>query len=291
MSQGKVTISHPDKVLFPGGGFTKEDVGGYYGRIASWMLPWIKGRPLSFLVFPGGIESEGFFSKNIPGHYPRHIKRIQVPTRGQQKSSVTMASADETRDLVYMAGQNVIEFHTALSPGDRLEQPDQVIFDLDPSDGDFGKVRQVANQLHELLEERKVASFVKLTGSAGVHVHVPIKGGPSFGEAKEAAHSLATRLHEHLPEVTTLEQRKEKRGNRVFIDYLRNEYGQTTIAPYSLRARPQAPVATPVRWDELNRGDLSSSSYTLANIFRRLSRIKDPWADFTKDRASLRHFS
>lgn len=291
MSQGKVPVSHPDKILFPDDGLTKEDVGGYYRRIASRMLPWIKGRPLSFLVFPRGIKADGFFSKNVPDHYPQFIERIEVPTRGKEKSTITMATADATRDLVYLAGQNVIEFHTSLSPGDQLEQPDQIIFDLDPSDEDFTKVRQVANRLHEILEKRGIPSFVKLTGSTGVHIHIPIKGGSSYEASKEAAHALAKRLHEDLPRLTTLDQRKEKRGDRVFIDYLRNEYGQTTIAPYSLRARPQAPVATPVRWDELNRGGLSSSSYTLANIFRRLSRIKDPWAAFTKDRASLRHFS
>ncbi|HKJ90988.1 MAG TPA: hypothetical protein VJ960_07640, partial [Oceanipulchritudo sp.] len=154
MSQDRVTISHPDKILFPDDGFTKDDVGAYYRRIASRMLPWIKDRPLSFLVFPRGIKADGFFSKNAPDYYPQFIERIEVPTRGEQKSTVTMATADATRDLAYLAGQNVIEFHTSLSPGNRLEHPDQIIFDLDPSDEDFTKVRQVAHRLHEILEER-----------------------------------------------------------------------------------------------------------------------------------------
>jgi bifunctional non-homologous end joining protein LigD len=289
MNKSTITVSHPGKMLFPDCEITKEDVSGYYRKIASWMLPWLEGRPLSFLVFPKGIDGEGFFSKHIPEHFPDFIDRIEVPTREQGKDPVTMATADEPEDLVYIAAQNAIEFHVGLSREDNLENPDQLIFDLDPSDDDFDKVRRVAIRLRERLEDQGVASFVKLTGSTGVHVHIPIKADNSFETAKAAAHTIAERLHQDLPELTTLEHRRNKRGDRVFIDYLRNEYGQTTIAPYSLRARPRAPVATPVRWDELEDSAIRPDRYTLSTIFKRLSRIKDPWAGFLHNPASIKH--
>jgi bifunctional non-homologous end joining protein LigD len=287
MSKSTITVSHPGKTLFPDCEITKEDVSGYYRKIAPWMLPWVEARPLSFLVFPKGIDGEGFFSKHVPGHFPDFIDRVEVPTREPGQDPVKMATADEPEDLVYIAAQNAIEFHIALSRADNLESPDQIIFDLDPSDDDFDKVRRVAIRLRELLEDRKAASFVKLTGSTGVHVHVPIKPSGSFETTKAVARTLAESLHQDLPEMTTLEHRRNKRGKRVFIDYLRNEYAQTTIAPYSLRARPRAPVATPLRWDELEDSAIRPDRYSLSTIFKRLSRIKDPWDGFRDHPVSL----
>jgi len=204
--------------------------------------------------------------------------------RSKKGDHIDMASADEAADLVYFAGQNVIEIHMGLSSKDHLDKPDQIIFDFDPSDDDFEKVRKSALELKNMLDEMNLPGFVKTSGSRGVHVHIPLKPEQTFAEIKPCAKKLAKMLHDRLPDIATLEQRKDKREDKVFIDILRNEYGQTSISPYSLRAKPGAPIATPIDWQELKDKDLHPQKYTLANIFRRLSRKKDPWQDFYKSR-------
>ena len=206
-------------------------------------------------------------------------------------TSMKMAMAEKAADLVYFAGQNAIELHMSLSREGALECPDQIIFDLDPSTEDFEKVRAVALALKELLDAHQVPTFVKTTGSRGVHVHIPLQVDKDFAEVKPVARKIAERLHQEHPDLTTLEQRKEKRGDRVFIDYLRNDYGMTVIAPYSPRALKNAPVATPIDWEELEKPSLGPQAYTLANVFRRLAQKEDPWKDFYRHRVLLKTLS
>lgn len=287
MNAKEIDISHPDKVLFPNSGISKQDVAGYYEKIADHLLPPVRQRPLTFKAYPEGISEDGFFRKNAPGHFPDFIERIEVPIRRKEGDSTLMASAGQTADLVYFAGQNVIEIHAGLSTADDLEKPDQIIFDLDPSDDDFEKVRDLALGLAEMLESIELTSFVKTSGSRGLHIHLPLKAEAPFSEVKRHAKGLSEKLVGKFPKLATLEKRKNKRGNKVFVDYLRNEFGQTAIAPFSLRAKKGAPVATPVRWDEVPAQKLSPQGYNLKNLFRRLSRIKDPWADFNRSRITL----
>jgi bifunctional non-homologous end joining protein LigD len=284
MNAEYVEISHPEKELYPHEHLSKQDVADYYERVSPYMIPHISERPLTFKRYPKGIDDKGFFNKHAPDHFPDYIKRIDVKMRSGKKEVMQMASADETADLVYFAGQNVIEIHIGLSRADKLEKPDQLIFDFDPSDGDFEKVRTAALKLKDILDEFELPSFIKTTGSKGVHVHIPIRREADFSEAKPWAKNLAGILNEREPDLTTLEQRKNKRGDRVFIDILRNEYGQTSIAPYSLRARKGAPIATPIEWDELKDNSFGPRSYKVENIFRRLSQKGDPWAEFASYR-------
>lgn len=203
-------------------------------------------------------------------------------------SQMSMVGADSVQALVYLAGQNTLELHMALSTMDEIKKPDQMILDFDPSDDDFEKVRNAAFVCKEILDALDLPSFVKTTGSRGVHVHVPLLVACSFKEMKEIARKIAVKIHEKCPRYTTLEQRKNKRGDKVFIDYLRNDYAMTTIVPYSLRALPKAPVATPVDWNELADKSLQPQSYHLKNIFQRLGQKKDPWKLFTKKRIDTR---
>ena len=175
----------------------------------------------------------------------------------------------------------------SLSRAGALEQPDQIIFDLDPTDGDFAKVRQTAFALKELLDERAVPALVKTTGSRGLHIHVPLRADQPFTEVKPVSRRLAETLHRQTPDLTTLEHRKNQRGRKVYIDYLRNDYGMTAIAPYSLRALPGAPVATPIDWAELRNTSLGPRTYHLGNILRRLGQKADPWAGFAEARVAL----
>lgn len=280
MNADDVEISSPDKILFPGAGITKQEVADYYARIADRMLPHLACRPLTLRHYPQGIEEDGFFQKQAPNHFPDFIPRMDMPVKGDDRDTIKMATAVNKASLVYFADQNVIEFHMSLSTEDRPEKPDQMIFDLDPSD-DFGKVREVAFALKDILDKRQWTHYLKLTGSRGVHIHVPLHPDQDFDTVKNLAHEIAQALNEATPKITTLEQRKDKRGDKVFIDYLRNDYAMTAIAPYSIRALKNAPLAAPIGWDELHSKDITPQSYTLENIFYPLSQLKsDPWANF-----------
>lgn len=249
------------------------------------MLPLIKDRPLTLRRFPDGIREKGFFNKHAPEYFPEFIRRAAVPMRTASGKNMEMVVADDKEDLVYFAGQDTIEMHMALSRLDDLERPDQIIFDLDPSDDDFEKVRQTAFALKDLLDERDIPCFVKTTGSRGLHIHIPLRPERTFDQVKPVALKLARELNHREPGLTTLEQRIDQRGDRVFIDYLRNDYGMTAIAPYSPRALKGAPVATPLDWEELKDPELGPRSYTISNIFRRLGQKADPWVEFRKKRA------
>ncbi len=278
MKASDVDIPHPDKVLFPDRDITKRELAEYYEKIADRMLPYIEDRPLTLRCYPDGIREEGFFNKNTPAHFPDFIRRIEMPAREEGRQSVVMSGADEAADLVYFVGQNAVEIHAALSTADRPEQPDHIIVDFDPSDGDFEKVREAALAFGDLLDSLEIHAFWKTTGSRGLHAHIPIRPDTGFDDAKDQARKLAQRMVDAKPDLTTLEMRKEKRGDKVFIDVLRNAYGQTAVVPYSVRARPGAPVATPVRFDEIESGSCRPDAYTVGNIFRRLGRIEDPWS-------------
>lgn len=287
MNPKDVPLPHPDKVLFPESGITKQDLATYYERIAPYLLPRIHERALTLRQFPKGIGEEGFYHKHAPDYFPDFIQRLTVPLHSKAGETMQMVLADEAADLIYFAGQGTIELHMSLSRAGALDQPDQIIFDLDPTDNDFEKVRQTAFALKALLDERKVAAFVKTTGSRGLHIHVPLRVDQPFETVKRIARQIAEALHRQTPNLTTLEHRKNQRGQNVYIDYLRNDYGMTAIAPYSLRALPQAPVATPIEWAELRNASLGPQTYRLANIFRRLGQKQDPWDTFDQQRITV----
>ena len=290
MKTDGITITHPDKMMFFEAKITKHEMVEYYQRIADYILPWIKKRPLTLKRFPHGIAENGFFNKHAPDYFPDFIERFTVPME-KKGSKMQMVGVNASRDLVYLAEQNTIELHMALSTIDTIKQPDQMIFDLDPSDDDFEKVRTIAFCLKTIFDQQNIPSFVKTTGSRGVHVHVPILIEKDFNEVKACAKQIAELLHHTCPELTTLEHRKEKRQNKVFIDYLRNEYAMTVTAPYALRAHANAPVATPIDWDELQDKSLKPHSYHLKNIFQRLGQKPDPWAGFDQKKIPFKSLS
>jgi len=270
----RVKISKEEKVFFPDSGITKGDLIEYYRRIAKVMLPYMQDRPLMMQRFPDGIGSHGFYHKDVPDYFPAWIRRVEVP---KKDGTITHAVCNNAASLVYMADQACITFHLWLSRRDRLQYPDRMIFDLDPGDGDFGKVRMAAILLRDFLRELKLASFVMTTGSRGVHVIVPLLRKNRFDEVRYLARQIAEILVEKNPDDLTVEQAIKKRQARLFIDTNRNAYAQTSVAPYSVRARTGATVAAPVHWQELEKGSVDARSFTIDNIFRRLGQIRDPW--------------
>lgn len=270
----EVKVTHPERVMFPADGITKGDLVAYYERVSEWMLPHVKGRPVSMQRFPRGIEGEGFFHKDVPDYYPDWIERAEVAKRG---GSVTHAVIGNRATLAYLANQNCVTPHVWLSRKDRIRQPDRLVFDLDPTVHDFGAVRRAARQLGELLRELGLEPFAMITGSRGIHLWVPLRRGPEFPEVRDFAHDVGMLMAERHPDELTMEFRKAKRGDRLLIDVNRNAYAQTAVPPYAVRPRPGAPVATPLEWDELSDSRLRPDRFNVRNVFRRLSAKGDPW--------------
>lgn len=280
----EIGISHPDKLLFEFPGITKLELADYYRRISPTALRHYRDRALSMHRYPDGIDREGFFQKTLPDYFPDWIERATLP---KEDGKVTYVVANDAATLVYLANQACITPHLALSRTDRPDHPDRMIFDLDPSDDDFGKVQVSAKHLKAFLDRLELVSFVQTTGSRGLHVVVPLNRKSDFDRVREFSHRVCRMLAEEHPDLMTIEQRKNKRGERVFLDDLRNAYGQTSVAPYAVRARPGAPVATPLNWDEVGRDALDPQKYNIGNIFRRLGQIDDPWADISSHAQGL----
>lgn len=280
-------IGNIDKVLYPDDGITKADVIAYLRDVAPLMLPHLAQRALTVQRFPDGIAEDGFYQKHAPEHAPAWIATAEVARRDDEPMQQIVCNDAAT--LVWLAGQGALVLHAPLARLDRPEHPDRMIFDLDPA-GDYDdSVRRTALALRELLDERGLVSFVKTTGSRGFHVVVPLRRDHDFDTVRAEARRIADALVERLPELTTVAQRKDRRECKIFIDTLRNAYGQTRVAPYSLRARPGAPVACPLDWDEVARSDVHPRRYTLGTLRRRLGQKEDPWAKIheTANRLSL----
>jgi bifunctional non-homologous end joining protein LigD len=279
-----IQVSHPDKVMFPDDGVTKRDLVEYYARVANVMLPHVRDRPLTQHQFPGGLGGGGFWRKQIAGHFPDWIERVKVKTHEGTQEQIL---ANEPAVLAYLANQNCITPHVWTARADDLHRPDQVIFDLDPEgDEDFAAVKAGARMLRGILEDLGLTAFVKTTGSKGLHVVAPLRRSADYEQVLAFARRVSERLVEEDPERFTPEVRKAKRHGRIFVDVLRNRYAQTAVPPYAVRARPGAPVATPIEWDEL-RSLRDARRFTLRNLFRRLARREDPWATMARKARAL----
>jgi bifunctional non-homologous end joining protein LigD len=278
----RIAISNPDKLLFPRDGITKADLVGYYLRIAPVMVPHLRGRPLMLQRYPDGIEGKGFYQKDASEHFPDWVRRVEVPKAG---GTVNHVVCDDAATLVYLAGQACITPHAWTSRVDRLDRPDRMIFDLDPPGDRFDLVRRAARQLRELLEGLGLVPFLMTTGSRGAHVVVPLSRDDRQDTVRDFAHAVAGLLARGDPHRLTIEQRKAKRGDRLFVDVMRNGYAQTSVPPYAVRPLPGAPVATPLDWREL--GSARPQRHGIRTIFRRLGRKPDPWAEIDAHARSL----
>ena len=268
----EVKITHPDKVLFPDG-ITKGEMAEYFRNVANVMVPLVRDRPLTMQRFPDGIDKPGFFQKEAPYYLPDWIKTVTFELRDGRKQRQILCNDAAT--LVWIANQGSVTQHVWFSLADRLDYPDQLIFDLDPPDDDFDLVRFAAKALRARLQDMGMPAFVMTTGSRGVHVITPLDRSADFDTVREWAKRLADKLAWSIPDSFTTELRKDNRGRRLFIDYTRNAFGQTSVAPYTIRAKPGAPVATPVEWDELD--DINSQTYNIRNVLKRVAEKGDPW--------------
>lgn len=267
-------ISKKSKVFFPDSNITKGELVEYYMKIAHVILPYLKNRPITMHRFPDGIEGKNFYQKDTPEYFPEWIETAAVK---KKNGTVTHVICNNTDTLAYIANQACITPHTWLSRTSDLNKPDKMVFDLDPSDNDTEKVKNAAFTLKKLLEVEGFSPCIMTSGSRGFHIVVFLIPGADFEKTRKYAQHIAQKAVTASPESFTVEQRKNKRGSRVFIDINRNAYAQTSVTPYSVRARKSAPVAVPIEWHEASNPSMTPDRYNIRNIFRRLEHKEDPW--------------
>ena len=281
-----VEVHRPDKVLFPGDGkakeYTKGDLVDYYRSAAPLMVPHVRGRPLMLERHPDGIDGPRFMQKNTPESYPDWITRVEVSKEG---GTVCHTVCDDSATLVYLADQACLTVHRWLSRVGRIERPDRMVFDLDPADDDFAAVREAAWLLGELLDRLRLPSALMTTGSRGLHVIVPLDGRSDVDEVRVFARDVADHLADAHPDRLTTAARKKDRGHRLYLDVGRNAYAQTAVAPLSVRARPGAPVATPMAWTQLDDPGLNARRWTIADAVEQART--DPWGGIMRMRRAL----
>jgi bifunctional non-homologous end joining protein LigD len=270
-----IPITHPDRIVFPEAKVTKLGLAEHYAAVGAVMVPHVRDRPLAVQSFPQGVAGKGFFVKNAAKHFPDWIKTENVPKR--EGGSLRQVLANDTATLVYLAGQNAITPHIWTARADRLEQPDRIVFDLDPATKRFAEVRAAARSLGDFLRDLGFEPFAMTTGSRGLHVVVAIRRGPTYAEVNGFAREAGAAFAATDPKRLTTEFRIAKRAERLFVDVHRNAYAQHAVAPYAVRALPKAPVATPLRWDELSDRRLSPQGWTVKTIQDRLADGGDPW--------------
>jgi bifunctional non-homologous end joining protein LigD len=277
-------VSSLDRVVFPEAGITKGDVIEYYRQVARWMVPHVLDRPANLQRFPDGVGAAGFFQQGMPDHFPDWIQSVVVAKEGGEVRHVLLQDA---ATLVYVANHGTITPHVWPSRADRLDRPDRMIFDIDPPGDAPEAVRLAAFAVRDLLDELELPAFVMTSGSRGYHVVVPLSRRADFDIVKAFSRDAADLLAARHPEALTTEVRKNRRGGRIFLDVLRNAYAHTSVPPYAVRARAEAPVAAPIGWDELAEEDMHPRRFTVRTILERLRAAGDPWKSIGKRAASL----
>ena len=273
-----VRLTHPDRVLYPAQGTTKRDLARFYESIADWVLPHLRGRPLTLVRCPEGTGGECFYMKHSGVWAPPALRRIRIQERTKIGEYLVV---DDLAGLVSLVQMGILEIHTWNSTAEHLEQPDRIVFDLDPGPAvPWPRVIETARLVRATLRGIGLESFVKTTGGKGLHVVVPLRPAAGWDACFQFSRAISEVVVRQDPRGLTTEMRKAGRADKILIDYLRNRRGNTSIAAYSTRARPGAPVSTPLAWEELD-ADLRSDRFTIANMGRRLARLRaDPWARY-----------
>ena len=278
-------ITHPEKVLFPDDGITKDELASYYESIAPVMLPHIRLRPITMERYPAGIGKKGFMQKDVSKGFPEWLERVEVP---KKDGTVRHPLVRDTRSLLWLANQNCITPHVWISRAPNVFQPDICVFDLDPSIDEPKMLRAATLLLRDFLAELGLPAWVKTSGSKGFHIAVPLDGKAGFGEVSRFANVVASLLVKRDPENLTLEFSKADRGKRILVDTGRNGYSATFAAAYAVRAKSGAPVSAPCTWEEIERGEVGPQTFTLRTMNDRIAAVGDLWSDLPRRKRSLR---
>lgn len=277
-------ITHPEKILFPEDGISKGELAAYYEMVADVMVPHIRARPITMERYPAGIDKPGFFQKDVSKGFPSWLKRIRVPKKG---GSLHHPLVTDTRSLLWLANQNAVTLHVWPTRVPKLHNPDICVFDFDPAKDEPDVLRRVTLALRELLHELGLPSWVKTSGSKGFHVVVPLDAKADSGTVAGFAHAVGRLLVSRDPDHLTQEFSKTDREGRIYVDTGRNGWSATFSAPYTVRAKPGAPVSAPCTWEEVENGTAGPQTFTLRNMRARLDHVGDVWGDMRKIRRSL----
>jgi bifunctional non-homologous end joining protein LigD len=278
-------ITHPEKILFPDDGITKQELADYYEFVAPLMLPHLERRPVTLERYPSGIGRKGFWQKDVSRAFPVWLERVEVPKKG---GTVHYPLIKDTRSLLWMANQNTITPHVWASRAPTLFYPDLCVFDLDPSRVDEPDVlKRAALALRDLLAELGLPSWIKTSGSKGFHILVSLDATSPTRLVDHFAHSVGALLVRRHPDDLTQEFAKADRGGRILVDTGRNGFSATFAAAYAVRARPGAPVSAPCTWDEIDRLAVGPQTFTLRTMCERVARAGDLWSDMSARRSSL----
>lgn len=273
-----VRLSNPDKVLYPEQGITKGELADYYVAVAERMLPHVAFRPVTMVRCPAGSETKCFYQRHAGSGVPEQLHEVTIPGFDEPYLYIS-----DLPGLIAMVQMGVLEIHPWGVTADHPDKADRIVFDLDPDTGlGFGDVIRAAREVRARLEKLGLRSFVKTTGGKGLHVVVPIAATADWREVKSFAKGVSAEMAADAPDRYLTKVSKAERVGRIFIDYLRNDPTSTAVAPYSTRSRPGAPVATPLRWDELDP-KLDPRKFTIRTVPGRIARQRsDPWAEMGK---------
>ncbi len=268
-----VTFTNLSKVFWPDQRYTKRDLLNYYYQVAPIMLPYIKNRPQSLNRFPNGITGKSFYQKDVRGMAPEWIKTFPYHSDADNRDKEFLVCTDEA-SLLYMASLGAIEINPWSSRVDKPDNPDWCIIDLDPDKNDFNQVIETAKVTHEVLEELKVPSYCKTSGSTGLHIYIPLGAKYDYEDSKEFARMIVKLVHRRLPDFTSIERLTSNRKGKIYLDFLQNRPQATLAAPYSVRPKPFAPVSMPLHWEEVKKG-LKIQNFNLSNAMARIRETGD----------------
>jgi bifunctional non-homologous end joining protein LigD len=275
----KLPVSNLNKVLYPKAGFTKGQVIDYYIRIAPVLLPHLKNRPLTMKRYPNGVDGMFFYEKNCPSHRPDWVKTAKVWSHGNQRD-MFYCLAQDLPTLVWAANLADLELHTSLARKKDVAKPTMMVFDLDPGPpANMVQCCQVGVWLRDLLAEMKLQSWAKTSGSKGLQLYVPLNTPATFGQTKALSRALAEHLEREHPELVVHRMLKSLRGGKVLVDWSQNDEHKTTVNVYSLRAKDQPTVSTPVTWEEvdtcLKKKDPELLTFTSDQVLQRVEEMGD----------------
>jgi bifunctional non-homologous end joining protein LigD len=284
-----VPVSNPDKVLYPGAGFTKGQVIDYYVRVAPVLMPHLKGRPLTLKRYPNGVDGIFFYEKMCPSHRPDWVETTRVKTTNRQ---IDFCVVNDAATLVWVANLASIELHTLLARVPDLSRPTFIVFDHDPGEG-MGLLDccKVALKFRDLLMRLGLESFPKTSGGKGLHLYVPLNTKVTFEDTKAFSHAVAGLMEREDPKSVTTNMRKDLRKGKVFLDWSQNDDHKTTVCVYSLRARARPTISTPVTWDEVERAvkkkDAAGLVFESEDVPRRVEKQGDLFEPVLKVKQKL----
>ena len=283
----KVEFRNLDKIFWPKEGYSKGDVIQYYDRMADTILPYLRDRPMVLVRHPNGIKGGSFFQKNVAAiHLPSFVKTVSVRAKSTGRN-VHYVVCNNKATLLYLANLGCIEMHAWSSRIRNLNYPNYMVIDLDPGRNTFAEIVAVAKEARKVIAAAGGTSLVKTSGKTGIHVCVPLRPIYDFDEVRAVARLVAQIVNRRMPKLTTVNPRLSGRKNRIYLDCARNGFGQTTVAPYSLRAFAKATVSAPLDWRELTAG-CSPAHYHLRSMIRRVRMKGDLWEAAMRRPNSLR---